>query len=33
MAEKAQLIVDGQKLQVSNLDKVLYPKAGFMKAR
>src|SRR5512133_2734648 len=32
MAKKAELIVDDRKLQVSNLDKVLYPKAGFTKA-
>src|ERR1043166_2333760 len=31
MAEKAQLIVEGKKLSVSNLDKVLYPKVGFTK--
>ena len=29
MPEKAQLVVDGKKLAVSNLHKVLYPKAGF----
>src|SRR5437762_5215012 len=33
MAKKADLIVDDRKLQVSNLDKVLYPKAGFTKAQ
>src|SRR6266513_1704880 len=33
MAKKAELIVDDRKLQVSNLDKVLYPKAGFTKAQ
>src|SRR6476660_9786120 len=32
MAKKAELIVDDRKLQVSNLDKVLYPKADFTKA-
>ena len=32
MAKNADLIVDDRKLQVSNLDKVLYPKAGFTKA-
>jgi len=32
MSKKAELIVDDRKLQVSNLDKVLYPKAGFTKA-
>ena len=30
---KAELIVDGKKLAVSNLDKVLYPKAGFTKGQ
>src|SRR6267378_2285000 len=33
MAKKAELVVDDRKLQVSNLDKVLYPKAGFTKAQ
>src|SRR5215472_5113741 len=33
MSKKAELIVDDRKLQVSNLDKVLYPKAGFTKAQ
>src|SRR6266536_4936276 len=33
MAKKAELIVDDRKLHVSNLDKVLYPKAGFTKAQ
>ena len=33
MAKKAELVVDDRKLQVSNLDKVLYPKAGFTKSR
>jgi bifunctional non-homologous end joining protein LigD len=33
MAKKAELLVDDRKLQVSNLDKVLYPKAGFTKAQ
>src|SRR5256885_2574748 len=32
MAKKAELVIDDRKLQVSNLDKVLYPKAGFTKA-
>ena len=32
MSEKAQLVVDGKKLAVSNLNKVLYPKASFTKA-
>src|SRR5439155_10285393 len=31
MSEKAQLIVEGKKLAVSNLGKVLYPKVGFTK--
>jgi bifunctional non-homologous end joining protein LigD len=31
MPQKAQLNVAGKKLSVSNLDKVLYPKAGFTK--
>src|SRR5213082_1300969 len=33
MSKKEELIVDDRKLQVSNLDKVLYPKAGFIKAQ
>jgi bifunctional non-homologous end joining protein LigD len=33
MSQKAQLVVDGKKLAVSNLDKVLYPKPGFTKAQ
>ena len=33
MPEKAQLIVEGKKLAVSNLNKVLYPKAGFTKGQ
>jgi bifunctional non-homologous end joining protein LigD len=33
MAEKSQLIVEGKKLAVSNLNKVLYPKAGFTKGQ
>ncbi len=33
MAEKAELIVEGKKLPVSNLNKVLYPKAGFTKGQ
>src|SRR3954469_1977288 len=33
MADKTQLIVEGKKLAVSNLDKVLYPKAGFTKGQ
>ena len=31
MSKKAELIVDGRTLSVSNLDKVLYPKDGFTK--
>ncbi len=31
MSQKAELVVEGRKLAVSNLDKVLYPKAGFTK--
>jgi bifunctional non-homologous end joining protein LigD len=33
MPEKAQLVVEGKKLSVSNLDKVLYPKVGFTKGQ
>jgi bifunctional non-homologous end joining protein LigD len=33
MSEKAQLTVEGKKLSVSNLDKVLYPRAGFTKGQ
>ena len=33
MPEKAQLIVEGKHLPVSNLDKVLYPKVGFTKGQ
>ena len=33
MSNKAELIVEGRKLAVSNLNKVLYPKAGFTKGR
>jgi bifunctional non-homologous end joining protein LigD len=33
MPEKAQLVVAGKKLSVSNLDKVLYPKVGFTKGQ
>jgi len=32
MAQKTQLEVEGKKLSVSNLDKVLYPKVGFTKS-
>src|SRR5213083_3422416 len=33
MPEKAELIVEGKKLAVSNLNKVLYPKVGFTKGQ
>ena len=33
MSNKAELIVGKRKLQVSNLEKVLYPKAGFTKGQ
>jgi bifunctional non-homologous end joining protein LigD len=33
MPEKAQVIVEGKKLAVSNLNKVLYPKVGFTKGQ
>ncbi|MGE5215360.1 MAG: non-homologous end-joining DNA ligase [Nitrospirota bacterium] len=33
MSEKAQLVVEGKKLSVSNLNKVLYPKTGFTKGQ
>ena len=33
MSDKAQLVVGGKKLSVSNLNKVLYPKAGFTKGQ
>src|ERR1700757_275932 len=33
MSEKAELVVAGKKLSVSNLKKVLYPKAGFTKGQ
>src|SRR5438132_1791456 len=33
MSEEAQLIVEGKKLSVSNLNKVLYPKVGFTKGQ
>jgi bifunctional non-homologous end joining protein LigD len=31
MSQKAELMVEGRRLAVSNLDKVLYPKTGFTK--
>ena len=33
MSQKAQLVVEGKKLSVSNLNKVLYPKARFTKGQ
>jgi bifunctional non-homologous end joining protein LigD len=33
MAQKAQLVIAGKKLAVSNLNKVLYPKVGFTKGQ
>jgi bifunctional non-homologous end joining protein LigD len=33
MPEKSELIVEGKKLSISNLNKVLYPKAGFTKGQ
>src|SRR4030081_618705 len=33
MPDKAELVVKGKKLSVSNLDKVLYPKVGFTKGQ
>src|SRR3979409_1861236 len=33
MSDKAELIVEGRKLVVSNLNKILYPKAGFTKGQ
>jgi bifunctional non-homologous end joining protein LigD len=33
MPQKAELVVEDRKIQVSNLDKVLYPKAGFAKGQ
>ncbi len=33
MPNKAELIVEDRKIQVSNLDKVLYPKTGFTKGQ
>ena len=33
MPEKAELVVKGKKLSVSNLNKVLYPKVGFTKGQ
>ncbi|HEY6071560.1 MAG TPA: non-homologous end-joining DNA ligase [Chthoniobacterales bacterium] len=33
MSQKAELVVEGKKLSVSNLNKVLYPKVGFTKGQ
>ncbi|PYL72300.1 MAG: ATP-dependent DNA ligase, partial [Verrucomicrobia bacterium] len=33
MSDKAELVVEGRKIQVSNLGKVLYPKVGFTKGQ
>src|SRR5437660_3198368 len=33
MSQTAQLVVEGKKLSVSNLDKVLYPKVDFTKGQ
>jgi bifunctional non-homologous end joining protein LigD len=33
MPEKAELVVEGKKLAVSNLNKILYPKVGFTKGQ
>ena len=33
MPEKAELVVENRRIQVSNLDKVLYPKVGFTKGQ
>ena len=33
MSQKAQLVVEGRKLSVSNLDKILYPKVRFTKGQ
>src|SRR5205814_8700205 len=33
MPEKAQLVVEGKQLAVSNLNKILYPKVGFTKGQ
>src|SRR2546423_7716292 len=33
MSEKAELVVEGKRLAVSNLNKVLYPKVGFTKGQ
>jgi bifunctional non-homologous end joining protein LigD len=33
MPEKAELVVENRRIQISNLDKVLYPKVGFTKGQ
>jgi bifunctional non-homologous end joining protein LigD len=33
MPQRAELVVEGKKLPVSNLDKILYPKVGFTKGQ
>jgi hypothetical protein len=33
MSKKAEIEIEGKKVGVSNLDKVLYPAAGFTKGR
>ena len=33
MSNKAEVVVKGKKLTVSNLDKVLYPRVGFTKGQ
>jgi len=33
MVKKSQLEINGLKLEVSNLDKVFYPKTGFTKGQ
>ena len=33
MSDKAELVVENRRIQVSNLDKVLYPKVGFTKGQ
>jgi len=33
MSNKAELVVEGKTLPVSNLNKVLYPKVGFTKGQ
>ncbi|PYJ22860.1 MAG: ATP-dependent DNA ligase, partial [Verrucomicrobia bacterium] len=33
MPQKAELIVEDHKIQVSNLEKIIYPKVGFTKGQ